>query len=418
MDAPPTDDDSALDLTRDAALRARARRVIPGGMWGHMNVARLPAGYPQHFARASDCRLWDVDGNEYIDMMCSYGPIILGHADPDVERAAAEQRRRGDVMTGPAECQVELAERLVETIAHADWVLFAKNGGDATTSCVTIARAATRRRKVLVAKGSYHGSMPWCSPSVAGVTTEDRAHILTFEYNDVESLERAADEAGADLAAVLVTAFRHDVRRDQEAPAPAFAAAVRRLCDRKGAALILDDVRAGFRLDLRGSWEALDVRPDLSAYSKAIANGYPLAAIAGGDRFREAAQQIYVTGSFWCSATPMAAAIATLDKLKATNAIAAMEASGQRLRDGLAEQARRHNLSLRQTGPVQMPQILFEDDKDFALGHRFVLEALKRGVYLHPWHNMFLSTAHDFARIDRVLEATEGALRVVARSRT
>ena len=418
MDAPTTDADAALPLPRDAALRQRAAKVIPGGMWGHMNVARLPPGYPQHFARASDCRLWDVDGNEYIDLMCSYGPIILGHADPDVERAAAEQRARGDVMTGPAECQVELAELLVGTIAHADWALFAKNGTDATTSCVTIARAATRHRKVLVAKGSYHGSMPWCTPSVAGVTAEDRAHIAAFEYNDVESLERAAEEAGDDLAAVLVTAYRHDVRRDQELPTPAFAAAVRRVCDRAGAALILDDVRAGFRLDRRGSWEPLGVRPDLSAYSKAIANGYPLAAIAGGDRFRQAAQEVYVTGSFWCSATPMAAAIATLNKLQATNAIAGMEASGRRLREGLDEQARRHNLSLRQTGPVQMPQILFEDDADFALGHGFVIEALKRGVYMHPWHNMFLSSAHDFARIDRILEATEGALKAVARSRT
>lgn len=418
MDAPAADADSGLQRTRDAELRRRAAKVIPGGMWGHMNVARLPPGYPQHFARASDCRLWDVDGNEYIDLMCSYGPIILGHADPDVERAAAEQRSRGDVMTGPAECQVELAELLVGTIACADWVLFAKNGTDATTSCVTIARAATRRRKVLVARGSYHGSMPWCTPSVAGVTAEDRAHILSFEYNDVDSLEQAAEEAGDDLAAALVAAYRHDARRDQEMATPAFAAAVRRVCDRRGAALILDDVRAGFRLDLRGSWEPLGVRPDLSAFSKAIANGYPLAAIAGGDRFREAAQQVYVTGSFWCSATPMAAAIATLGKLKATNAIAAMEASGRRLREGLAEQARRYNLSLRQTGPVQMPQILFEGDKDFALGDRFVIEALRRGVYMHPWHNMFLSTAHDVARIDRVLEATDGALKAVAGART
>ncbi|WP_158814612.1 aminotransferase class III-fold pyridoxal phosphate-dependent enzyme [Methylocapsa sp. S129] len=408
--------DSALNLTRDADLRRRATKVIPGGMWGHMNVARLPPGYPQYFSQARDCRVWDVDGNEYVDMMCSFGPIILGHADPDAENAAAQQRSRGDTMTGPAECQVELAELLVDTLPHADWALFAKNGTDATTSCVTIARATTQRRKILVAKGSYHGAVPWCSPSLAGVTAEDRAHILTFEYNDVESLDRAAREAGSDLAAVLVTAFRHDARRDQEMPSAAFALAARRVCDNAEAALILDDVRAGFRIDMRGSWEPLGVRPDLSAWSKAIANGYPLAAITGNDRFREAAQQVYLTGSFWCEASPMAAAIATINKLKATNAIAVMEASGRRLREGLAEQARRHGLSLKQTGPVQMPQILFEDDRDFALGNQFVLETLRRGAYMHPWHNMFLSTAHGFKEIDRVLEATDGALKVVARS--
>ncbi|SEM44172.1 aminotransferase class III-fold pyridoxal phosphate-dependent enzyme [Bradyrhizobium sp. OK095] len=403
-------------LAPDEALRARARKVIPGGMWGHMNVARLPPGYPQFFRNARGCRLWDVQGTEYIDLMCGYGPMVLGYGDPDVEAAAAEQRGRGDLMTGPAECQVELAELVVETIPHADWVLFAKNGSDAMTACVTIARAGTQRRKVLVAKGSYHGAAPWCTPSLAGVTTEDRAHILHYDYNDVASLERAADEAGRDLAAVLATAFRHDVKRPQEAPTLAFAQAMRRICDAAGAALVLDDVRAGFRLHIGGSWEPYGVRPDLCGWSKAIANGHPLAAVTGNDRFREAAQQVYVTGSFWCAAVPMAAAIATIRKLRATGAIATMEAMGRRLREGLEQQARAHDLPLRQTGPVQMPLVMFDDDPDFTLGHRFVLEALQRGVYMHPWHNMFMSAAHQAADIDRVLEATDGALKQVASS--
>jgi glutamate-1-semialdehyde 2,1-aminomutase len=158
------------------------------------------------------------------------------------------------------------------------------------------------------------------------------------------------------------------------------------------------------------------VRPDLCAWSKAIANGHPLAAVTGNDRFRQAAQQVYLTGSFWCAATPMAAAIATIKKLAATGAIAKMEAMGGRLRDGLEQQAREFGLPLRQTGPVQMPQIMFEDDADFVLGNRFVLEMLQRGVYMHPWHNMFLSAAHQAADIDRVLEATNEALKLVAQS--
>lgn len=405
---------NSLPMANDARLRERAAKVIPGGMFGHMNVARLPAGYPQYFYRARGCRLWDVDGNEYIDLMCSFGPVILGHGDPDVERAAAEQRQRGDAMTGPAASLVELAELLVETLPHADWALFAKNGSDATTSCVTIARAGTQRRKVLVAAGAYHGSVPWCSPSVIGVTAEDRAHVVMFEYNDIESLEAAARKAEGDLAAVIVTPFRHDTRRDQELATPVFARAVRRICDSADAALILDDVRAGFRIAMEGSWEPLGVRPDLSAWSKAIANGYPLAAVTGNERFRHAASQIYVTGSFWCGAAAMAAALATLRKLKASAGIASMEASGNRLREGIAEQARRYSLPLKQTGPVQMPQMLFEGDAEFKLGNRFVLEVLRRGVYMHPWHNMFLSTAHDFASIDRILEATEAAFQSIA----
>jgi len=143
----------------DAALRSRAARVIPGGLWGHMNAARLPECYPQFFARARGCRLWDVDDHEYVDLMCSYGPMILGYGDEDVERAAARQRMEADIANGPAPGVVELAELVVETIPHADWVVFAKNGTDVTTTCVTLARAGTGRCKVLVARGSYHGAV-------------------------------------------------------------------------------------------------------------------------------------------------------------------------------------------------------------------------------------------------------------------
>ncbi|MEN0076264.1 MAG: aminotransferase class III-fold pyridoxal phosphate-dependent enzyme, partial [Paracraurococcus sp.] len=145
----------------DATLRARAARVVPGGMWGHMHAARMPEGYPQFFARAEAGHVWDADGRRYVDLMCAWGPIVLGHREPAVERAAARQAALGDAMNGPAPVMVELAERLVERIAHADWAIFAKNGTDATTACVTIARAATGRRAILVAEGSYHGALPW-----------------------------------------------------------------------------------------------------------------------------------------------------------------------------------------------------------------------------------------------------------------
>ena len=298
--------------TADAALRARAALVVPGGMWGHLNAARLPEGYPQFFASAEGCRIRDVDGREYIDFMCSWGPVLLGHRHPEVEAAAQAQAALGDCFNGPGEVMVDLAEDFVAMVPHAEWAMFQKNGGDATTACVTIARAGTGRRKVLVARGSYHGALPWCSPSVAGVTSEDRAHLVHFEYNDVASLHAAAAEAGNDLAAILVTAFRHDMGRDLELPTAEFAKAARAVCDAAGAALIIDEVRAGLRLDIRGSWEALGVRPDLAAWSKAIANGHALAAVTGNDKFRDAAAKVFVTGSFWCGTVAMAAARAML----------------------------------------------------------------------------------------------------------
>jgi len=399
----------------DAALRARAARVIPGGMWGHLNAARLPANYPQFFTRGDGGRVWDADGRDYVDLMCSWGPVVLGHRDPVVEAAAARQAADGDCLNGPAPVLVELAERLVDRIPHADWAMFQKNGTDATTTCVTIARAATGRRTVLVASGSYHGAAPWCTPVPAGTTDSDRAHQLRFTYNDPASLGQAADAAGGDLAAIIVTAFRHDNVVDQELATADFARTARALCDRHGALLIIDEVRAGFRLHRGGSWEALGVRPDLSAWSKAIANGHPLAAVTGSAAHREAARCVFVTGSFWCAAVPMAAAVATLDQLDARDVIPHIERLGLRLRQELGALARARGVGLRQSGPVQMPLFLFDDDPDFAKGFAFCAAALDHGAYLHPRHTMFLCAAHSQSDIDRVLHAAECGLRAVRR---
>ena len=391
----------------DAFLRERAARVVPSGMWGHLHAAGLPEGYPQFFARGKGGVVWDVDGNRYVDLMCSWGPNMLGHHHPEVEEAVQRQRALGDCLNGPTDIMVELAEKLVDTIGHANWAMFQKNGSDATTTCVTIARAATGRRKILAARGSYHGAVPWCSPSLVGITAEDRAHIVMFNYNDVESLRAAMATAGDDLAAVLIAAFRHDLGRDQEMPTKAFADAVRELCNEKGSALILDEVRAGFRLHNGGSWEPLGVRPDLSAWSKVIANGHALAAVTGSEWLRKAASSIFVTGSFWCAAVPMAAAVATLKVLTRDDVVGHISRLGQQLRDGLALRADRHGLKIHQTGPAQMPMVLFDDDADLRKGNAFCRAALRQGVYFHPRHNMFLCAAHTEENIAEALEAAE-----------
>lgn len=414
MSAVRSDEPFHSGRPRDAALRDRARRVIPGGMFGHMNVASLPRSYPQFFEAAEGCRLRDVDGNTLIDFMCAYGPMIVGYRHPHVEEAVVRQARSGDLMTGPTERLVELAERLVALLPHADWALFQKNGTDATTLCVTIARAATGRRKILVARNAYHGAAPWCTPYPAGVTAEDRANLLHYDFNDLESLRAAMASVSGDVAAVVVSAFKHDLGRDQQPPDPGFAQGVRSLCDETGAQLILDDVRAGFRLDLRGSWEPLGIRPDLSAWSKAIANGYPLAFVSGVESLREPASRVYATGSFWCGAVAMAAALATLDVLERGDAVAHMARMGSRLRAGLDDQARRHGVGIRQSGPPQMPLVLFDGDTAFERGMLFTEVALRHGVYLHPRHNMFLSLAHREADIDEALDATEVAMAAVA----
>ena len=401
--------------TADAALRERARAVIPGGMYGHMSATGLPPEYPQFYQRSEGARVWDVDGNEYVDLMCSFGPVILGHKHPAVERAVAAQRALGDTQAGPAACMVEAAELLVDRVAHADWAMFAKNGTDATTICLMVARAATGHNTVLAATGAYHGSAPWCTIRLDGVTPGDRASMAYYEFNDIASVERAAEQANGDVAAIIVSPFKHDAGFDQEMVDPGFARGLRALCDRIGAVLIMDEVRAGFRLNDGGSWEPIGVAPDLSAWSKAIGNGYPLAAVLGTERLSAAASRIFVTGSFWYQAVPMAAAVATITAIRDEGAVPAMEAIGTRLRDGIERQALAAGLTVFQTGPVQMPNLRFADDRRFAKAGAFCGAAVEHGVIVHPRHNWFVSAAHTDQDVERALEATWEGFQAVLR---
>lgn len=411
--APTTTDSGRAALSADQQWRQRAARCIPGGMYGHQSVAALPETYPQFFERGEGSRIWDVDGNEYVDLMCSYGPIILGHHHPAVEEAARRQALLADCQNGPSTVMVELAEKLVDRVAHADWALFAKNGTDATTACVTIARAATSKARVLVAAGAYHGAAPWCTPRPDGVLPEDRAQLDRYTFNDLGSVVAAVERAQDNLAAIVVSPFKHDAGFDQELVEVDFARGLRRICDDTGAALILDDVRCGFRLARGGSWEPIGVAPDLSAWSKAIANGHPLAAVLGNDRFRQGASSVFLTGSFWFAAVPMAAAVATLDAIDEVDALGRMEATGGQLRDGLAAQAAAHGLAISQTGPVQMPFLSFDQDRAHERAMVWAAEAVRGGAYVHPRHNWFLSAAHTADDIDRVLLATDAAFAAV-----
>jgi len=398
-------------------LKARAGKVIPNGMYGHQSVRLLPESFPQFFSRADGAYLWDSDNKRYLDLMCAYGPNLLGYREPRVEAAAARQMALGDTMTGPSPLIVDLAETLVAMISHADWAIFCKNGTDATTMAMTVARAETKRRKILVAAGAYHGSAPWCTPAPAGTLAEDRAHLITYAYNDIESLEAAAAMAGDDLAGIFATPFKHDAFQDQALADPDYARRARAICDAKGAMLIVDDVRAGFRLARDCSWSTVGVAPDLSCWGKSFANGYPISALLGSDSCRAGAGAIYMTGSFWYSAVPMAAALETLKILRETDYLERMVVLGERLRSGLAVQAGAQGFSLRQTGPVQMPQILFADDPDLRLGFGFAENMLARGIYMHPWHNMFLCAAMSEDDIDFALTAAGAAFADLAASR-
>jgi len=406
-----------ISLNASTVLFERAEAVIPHGIYGHQNPRMLTRGaFPSFLADAEGCRIRDVDGNVYIDYLCAYGPIVLGYKHPRVEEAAAAQRTRGDTMTLPAEVTVELAERLVRLTPEAAWCVFAKNGSDVCSWALAVARAATGREVVAMVDHAYHGVHGWCNHIKHGFPEAERHNVRAFDWNDIDSLERIFAEAKGCVAAVIVTPFRHELLEDSVLPQAGFLEAIRRLCDREATVMIVDDVRAGFRLHVGGSTQVWGVTPDLLVYSKAIANGYPLSAMLGRAALRDAAESVFVTGTFFLQAVPIAAALATVEELIGCDGIARMSAAGRRLCDGLSERAQAHGLDVTLSGPPTIPFMTFrEDEGSFRRSYAFAGACARRGVFFHPLHNWFLSVAHTDADIDATLDAAEEAFGEVRR---
>ncbi|MGI9331754.1 MAG: aminotransferase class III-fold pyridoxal phosphate-dependent enzyme [Gammaproteobacteria bacterium] len=386
------------------ALFERASEVIPGGIYGHLTPALLvPGASPYYAASASGCRYTDVDGNEYLDLMCCYGPIVLGYNHPEVEQAAARQRELGDCFNHPAPVMVELAERLVSLIDFAGWCVFGKNGSDMTTWAVQVAREQTGRRKVLIAEGAYHGMDPWCTPGHGGLIEEDLAHVHRFRYNDVDSLDAELALHGDDIAAIVLTPFHHPLYRNSELPDPDFAAHVNTCCSDRGIVFVLDDVRAGFRLSIGGSHALFGFEPDLACYSKAIANGYALSAAVGTPQLRAAASRVFLTGSFWNAGVAMAAALATIEIMQRDRSLEHARTMGERLCRGLEDSARANGLQVRLSGPPAMPFMTFANESNLYRSQHFTRECLARGMFVHPYHNWFVSAAMTPSDIDQAI---------------
>jgi len=410
----PRTDASPYTFDRSIEWFERATKVIPCGIYGHHSPAiRTPGATPYYAVRAEGSRFWDVDGNEYVDWLCAYGPMLLGYNHPKVEAAARRQQELGDCLSAPNPVMVELAERLVELTPFADWFVFGKNGSDMTTWAIQVARAHTGRDKVILARGAYHGKDPWCTPGHAGLTHGDRESILTFRWNDLNGLRTLVERHRGTVAAVILTPYHFPNWWDSEMPAEGFWSGVRKLCDDEGIVLVLDDVRTCFRLHMGGSGEYFGVRPDLGAYCKAISNGYPLSACGGRSELKTAASKVFLTGSYWFSAVPMAAAMATLTELEACDGIARMFETGQRLCEGLTDCAASHGLQLTCSGHPAMPFVRFTNDPDLYRSQVWCAEMTRRGIFVHPHHNWFVSTAHTQDDVKRTLDVADVAFGIV-----
>jgi glutamate-1-semialdehyde 2,1-aminomutase len=399
---------------KSQALFQRAKMVIPGGIPGHQTPALLVREQsPCFIERAEGSRFWDVDGNEYIDYMCAYGPMVLGYNHPKVEEAVQQQRLKGNCFNLPSPLLVELAEYLVELVPSADWAVFGKNGSDATNYACQVARAHTGRKKIIMAEGAYHGIGAWCNPNTTGICEEDRVNVLTFPYNDLQALRDLVKANRDDVAGLILAPFRHDAFHDQEMPTEPFLQGLRELCNPEGPVLIIDDVRAGFRLDLHGSAAYFDLSPQLNCFSKALGNGYPISACLGAKELMQSARKVYFTGSFFMGGVPMAAALATLKEMAAVNAVEHMFLVGEKLKQGLLQQAEALKLKIHYTGPVTLPFMTFADDPSFDKARTFCARAFQEGVFFHPIHNWFISAALGEEEIGQTLTVTRKAFEEV-----
>ena len=389
-----------------ADLLERARAVIPGG---HHLSGRplLPLEEsPLYMTRGQGARCWDADGHEYIDYIGAYGPFLLGYAHPAVDAAACAQLARGNLLSLNHPLHVEFAERLVARFPGADMAVFFKTGSEATTAALRIARAATGRKTVV--RCGYHGWHDWCLPLERFVPEGLGEQVLELDVSHPESLQTLLRDAPTPVAAVIVA---------PEMILPTRASVFQQLVSTAhahGAVFILDEVKTALRIKPGSFQEHVGIRPDLTTLSKALGNGWPIAAVVGKREVMQAAAGLHLSATYHGETTGMAAAMATLDFVDAHPVAEHVWAMGERLIEGLNAAAARHRVPAIAFGePLPPMPFLKFIAEDSVLNERvkacFYREVLAQGVLLHPRHLWFISYAHGAEDIDRTLAIADRA---------
>ena len=385
----------------------KAKEVIPGGIFGHYKYAVRDSG-PKFFSKSEGAYFWDLDDNRYVDLMCGYGPSILGYNHPEVEEAFKSSSEKGNTVSVASPVMVDLAAKLVEMVDIADWALFGKNGGDATSLAVMIAREFTGKKKIIKIDDGYHGVAPWMQDKDRpGIISSDSEHVLKVKWNDIGSLEKLLTQNN-DVACFISSPYDHPVMRDNSMAETGYWENVTKLCKKHNVLTIVDDVRAGFRINLRGSNVSFNFEPDMICFGKAIANGHPLAALVGKESLREAAESVYFTGTQFFSGPPMAAALATLKELEKVDAPSVLIKYGEKLNQRLEGVASEKGFNLIASGMPSMPYYRLEG-VSFETHIKWIDECVKRGVYMLAYHNHFVSLAHSEEDIDFIEAAAKQA---------
>jgi glutamate-1-semialdehyde 2,1-aminomutase len=431
-----------MGTDRSAELFERARRVIPGGVNSPVRAFQAVGGVPRFVERGEGCRIFDADGNAYLDYVGSWGPLILGHADPEVLGAIAEAMARGTSFGAPTAAEVELAELLCESLPGMDQVRLVSSGTEATMSALRLARGATGRSRILKFEGCYHGHADSLLvgagsgvatlgiPGSPGVPEEFARLTIQVPYNDLAGVAAAFDRWGDELACVIVEPVAGNM--GCVPPGPGFLEELREHCDRYGALLIFDEVMTGFRVAWGGAQTRFGIRPDLTCLGKVVGGGLPAAAYGGRRDLMEQmapAGPVYQAGTLSGNPLAVAAGLATLRRLRAPGCYDVLSALSERLSRGLARRAEAAGVEFTTVALGGMfgfffhpgPVASFEDAKQ-AHEERFrsfFSSMLEAGIYLAPssYEAGFVSLAHGEAEIDATLAAAEGALREAARIR-
>ena len=425
-----------MSRKRSAELYASARKFIPGGVnsparsWGGVG------GDPIFLKRGSGSRVWDVDGNEYIDYVCSWGPLILGHAHPEVLAAIKAAADGGTSFGAPTEMETDIARMVVEGYPSMDMVRFVSSGTEATMSALRLARAFTGRPKIIKFQGGYHGhtdallvaagsgAMAHGVPDSAGVTESFARDTLLAQYNDLPSIQTHFDAFPEDIACVIAEPIAGNM--GVVPPQPGFLEGLREITAKHGALLILDEVITGFRVAYGGAQERYGVSADITCLGKIIGGGMPVGAYGGRHDIMETVAPLgpmYQAGTLSGNPVAMAAGVRTLELLKKPGVYAELEAKGKRLADGLQQVFADAEVPLRINRVGSMMTLFFNaggvtgwdsvnaSDRDgFS---RFFHRMVDEGVYLppSPFEAMFVSLAHTDADIDATVDAARRALR-------
>jgi len=415
------------DVSKSLALYAHAMEVIPGGtqLFSRRPERFAPGIFPPYVSHAKGTRVWDLDGNEYIDFLCGVGPVILGHAYEPVTEAVIAQLRKGSSLPVNHPVEVELADLLVETVPCAEMVRFCKAGGTADEMAIRIARGHTGRDKVAFC--GYHGWHDWyLAANLSGPDTLN-AHLLPgldirgvpkalegtavpFEYNNAASLQAVLEANPGQIAAIIMEASRTDT------PAPGFLESVRELAGAHGVVLIFDEVITGFRLAMGGAQERYGVTPDLATFGKAMSNGHPIAAVCGKREVMQDAASMFISSTYYSDAAGMAAAVATIRELRDRNALDHIWHIGKLLQDGFNELAAKHGLQATCDGlpPVTHPRFTCPDALRKPLTTLYIQEMLRGGIIGITVN--YICYQHSEDDVAAFLSAADGAFAVMKKA--